>query len=218
MHRLIPVWLGLWLLATASLAAADFWTEKPFAQWSDKDVEKMMTDSPWAAIVGVALPPSLPTPSGDVGGRGRGGDDSFGPAARRIRITISWRSALPVKQALVRRQVGLGGTPTPEHDAFLSQAEKLYVIAISGLPGQYVSPGRETIVEAFLRRKDQPDIPVEQAASQPGPGGAVLLLGFPRGEIAAEDNEVELVAKFDRLEFRRKFKLKEMVFSGQLEL
>jgi hypothetical protein len=110
--------------------------------------------------------------------------------------------------------VGQGGTPTADHTAFLSQADEFYVIGVSGLPPQYVRPGGNTTVEAFLRRKNKEDIPVQQAGSQPSAAGAILLLAFPRGEITTEDNEVELVAKFDRLEVKRKFKLVEMLFGG----
>lgn len=221
MRRHILGLLGLWLLAAAGVSAADFWTEKPFLQWSDKDTEKMMSGSPWAVVMSVALPPNLPVPSGDVGGGrggGRGGDDSFGPGPRRIRLTISWRSALPIKQALVRSQVGQGGTPTADQSTFLTQDEQFYVIGITGLPPQYIRPGADTTVEALLRRKNKADIPVQQAGSQPGAGGGILLLGFPRGEIMPEDAEIELVAKFDRLEIKRKFKLAAMMFEGKLEL
>jgi hypothetical protein len=219
MRRHLPGLIGLWLLAATALSAADFWVEKPFLQWSDKDVEKMMTGSPWAALVSVALPPSMPVPSDDVGGRGgRGGAEGFGPGPRRIRVTISWRSALPFKQALVRSQVAQGGTPSEEQKAFLAQAEPFYVVGLTGLPPQYVRPGGDGTVQAFLRRKDQPDIPAAQAGTQVGAQGATLLIGFPRGEIAVDHNEVEVVARFDSLEIKRKFKLKEMVFEGKLEL
>ena len=211
--------LGLCLLAGTALSAADFWTEKPYLQWSDKDAEKMMTGSPWATVMSVALPPNLPVAS-DGGGRGgRGGDgEGFAPDPRRIRLTISWRSARPVKQALVRTQVGLGGTPTAQQTTFLEQDEPYYVVGILGLPPQYVRPGGNTTVEAFLKRKGKDDIPVQQAGSQMSPGGTTLLLGFPRGEIMPEDAEVELFVKFDRLEIKKKFKLAEMMFDGKLEL
>ena len=46
----------------------------------------------------------------------------------------------------------------------------------------------------------------------------ILLIGFPRGDISASDDEVEFVAKVAALEFKRKFKLAEMMFEGKLEL
>ena len=44
--------VGVWFLAGVALAAADFWEEKDFTAWSDKEVEKMLTDSPWAKGAG----------------------------------------------------------------------------------------------------------------------------------------------------------------------
>jgi len=212
---------GLCLALAAPIGAADFWTEKPFLQWSDKDVDKMMSGSPWAGIVAVALPPPPPQPSGDVGGGrggGRGGGDGFGPGPRRIRLTISWRSAKPVKQAVLRAQVGRDGTITDQQKAFLDQDEPLYVVGVMGLPPQYVRPGGQTSVQAFLHIKDGPTINAEQAGTQMGRGGATLLLGFPRGQIMADDMEVEFEAKFENMTVRKKFKLKDMFFEGKLEL
>ncbi len=41
--------LALMLLAMAgTLLGADFWDAKPFTEWSEKEVNKVMGDSPWA--------------------------------------------------------------------------------------------------------------------------------------------------------------------------
>lgn len=79
----------LWLLASAALTAADFWT-KPFTEWSDKDAQKMTTESPWAVLITVPLPPNPPVPT-----EGGGGGQGFAPDPVRTPITLSWRSALP---------------------------------------------------------------------------------------------------------------------------
>ncbi len=39
---------GAWLLACTALVAADFWTDKDSMFWSDTEVEKMLTGSPWS--------------------------------------------------------------------------------------------------------------------------------------------------------------------------
>jgi hypothetical protein len=236
--------LGLFLLACAALSAADFWT-KPFTEWSDKEAERMVTDSPWAFIVAVPLPPNLPVPSDGGGGGGGGGGQGFGPEPARPRITISWRSALPVRQALLRTQLGKGVAPSPDQLAALSQPEQLYVIGISGIPPQFLKPtgGR---FEAFLKRKGKPDILAQQAGIQTGRGapsgdstsgapagvrggfgggaagggfgGGLVLVRFPREEITVEDREVDFFARVGRLEFGRKFKLADMTIGGKLEL
>ncbi len=35
-------------LAAAPLSQAAFWSNKPFPEWSDEQIDKMLTDSPWA--------------------------------------------------------------------------------------------------------------------------------------------------------------------------
>ena len=75
--------LGLWIVVGAALAAADFWNEKDFTTWSDKEVEKMLSDSPWSRRVTIAIRGQGARGSGDLfggagGGGGRGGGrDSF---------------------------------------------------------------------------------------------------------------------------------------------
>lgn len=32
----------------ALLSAGDFWQDKPASEWSDKDVKRLVTKSPWA--------------------------------------------------------------------------------------------------------------------------------------------------------------------------
>jgi hypothetical protein len=87
---------------------------------------------------------------------------------------------------------------------------------LSGLPPQYLRG--DITVNAFLRLKNKTDIAANQAAP-PQPGNTtILLIGFPRGDISAADDEVEFVAKVATLEFKRKFKLAEMMFEGKLEL
>ena len=58
--------VGVWLLAGAALVAADFWEEKDFTTWSDKEVEKMLTDSPWAKQVRIIAAGGLNEGQGPV--------------------------------------------------------------------------------------------------------------------------------------------------------
>jgi hypothetical protein len=208
--------VGFSLLFSGMLTAAEFWETKPFLTWSDKEAEKVMTDSPWAVTVGVALPPPLPRESGAGAQGGRGGDDTgFGPVPRRIQLQIAWRSALPLRQALVRNQIGQDGTPSPQHQEFLTLQPTSYVIAIRNLPVQY-SRGS---IEAFLKRKGKPAIPVEEAGTEKTAAGPVLLIGFSAADpITLDEGDVELTFKSDRFEFKRKFTLKNMMFGGKLEL
>jgi hypothetical protein len=66
MKRLSYLYFGLALL----LFGADFWTQKKFSQWSEKEAQKMMKDSPWATQVSISMGGMG---SGMGGGGGRGG-------------------------------------------------------------------------------------------------------------------------------------------------
>jgi hypothetical protein len=76
---LFPAALALW--------AAEVWQAKPYTDWVDKDIQKIMTDSPWAKKVSVALPmpgfsgggPTPPSTGGGGGGKGGGGGRGGGP-------------------------------------------------------------------------------------------------------------------------------------------
>src|SRR5689334_6618222 len=64
----------LLLLFALCMWAADFWTTKPFTEWNDKEVSKILTDSPWSAKVTVGGgPPAFTGSDGRSGGGGGGG-------------------------------------------------------------------------------------------------------------------------------------------------
>jgi hypothetical protein len=210
-------------LAVSVASAAEFWETKPFLEWSDKEADRILTDSPWAAIVAIPLPNTGPVATdGGGGGRGGGGAEGFGPGPRRVRVTVSWRSALVMKQAMVRQQIGQRGTITPEAQTYLDAADEHYVIGLQGIPPQYAMPGRDSplVATAFLRRDGKAPIPLQQATPQMMRGGVLLLLRFPKTDpITLADEDVELDAKFGELQqIKKKFKLKDLVYRGELAL
>ena len=64
---------ALFFLLAVGLWAADFWQSKSFTEWNDKDVAKMLTDSPWAHRVTISVGSLAPSGSGPGAGR-KGGD------------------------------------------------------------------------------------------------------------------------------------------------
>jgi len=63
-----------------STLAADFWQSKSFTEWSDKDVHRMVENSPWARPVSVSI--GSEGPAAGRGGRSRrGGGDGMGEAS-----------------------------------------------------------------------------------------------------------------------------------------
>ena len=144
--------LGVWLLACGALVAADFWEEKDFTTWSDKEVEKMLTNSPWAKKVTIVMGNLQSESSGGFsggaagppGGGPRGGGGQF-RGVRRADVWVIWTSALPVKQALVRRQTGIDAPIPSDLQQQLTQDEPYYSVTLNGVRrpvGSVTAPAR----------------------------------------------------------------------------
>ena len=218
---------GTWLLAGIALLAADFWEERDFTAWSDKDVEEMLTDSPWAQQVRIAVgslteaagPTSIPAPANPD----ECGNAQFG-AIQRHKITITWTSALPIKQALVRQQIGLGAPAPPESQRFLDQPEPFYAVTVSGLPPSFavLASMRDALqTGTMLKRKDsEPIVPEDVRLFQNADDRSLsVIFLFPKTDvITLDDREVELITRLIDSEVKKKFKLADMVFRDQLEL
>ena len=206
---------GIVLLAGAVLAAADFWEETEFTAWSDKDVEQMMNDSPWAKRLTVRFPR---TPRESRGGRF--GGFRPGTSTPQTRLVIQWQSAQPIRQAMVRGRIEQGGTVDPEAQVFLDQSSPGYVVVVTGLPGQFGRLTPEALMaEARLERKGKSPIVPAQAQPQRAERGVTIVYIFPKdAAIVLEDKEVEFITEVGDVTIKKKFTLEDMVFNDQLEL
>ena len=90
---------GIFLLLLAGFSTgfgADFWEKKNYKEWSQKECSKMLEDSPWAktfALTSVQIMQSS----------GRDGATMGGEQQPYIKYLVQFRSATPVRQALVRQ-------------------------------------------------------------------------------------------------------------------
>ena len=241
MSRRLVGTFGIWLLACAVLAAADFWEEKDYTSWSAEEVEEMLTDSPWSREVRVVVRGAGSRIRGAVVGAGGVGalrmDDetrervadylvarrlSSSPVPDRITLTVSWRSALPVKQALARSQAGVGAPIPPEQRVFLIQHEPLYVVSVAGIPRQLTEEiDREALLtETVLARENKPPIVAEDVEPFLNADETVILeFAFLRDDaITLFDKEVRFITKLGEIEIERSFKLQEMMFGDALAM
>jgi hypothetical protein len=246
----------------ASLPAADFWQSKPFTEWTDKEVQKILATSPWVRQVIVSTSGSSPeashgndrrgstiedNPTGmrvpdtkdsaeGTEGRTRGGaagDEDRTPAMpgrAQFKLTIQWRSALPVKQALARAKFGAEAATSPEARQFLDALEPNYVIAVLGIPRPTILGGGEPVKQALLERaalsgggKDWIHASDIQFRTSGGGGGGADLIDaffvFPKaGVVTIDDKEIEFSIKLASFTVKERFRLKDMVFKGTLEL
>ena len=205
MRRRIVGAAGLWVLASTLALASNFWETKPFTDWSDRELQQLMSDSPWSRKVSVVL--NAP---------GRAGSLAM-PA--QLKLTISWRSSLPMKQALVRNQVGIDRPIPSDSQLLLERQEEFYIVSVSGLPLSYSRATGTLKTETFLQRERRAPISPSSTVIQPVKDTLMLVFAFPRSdEITLKDKDVEFVTRVGEIEIRKKFNLKSMVFHGELEL
>ncbi len=175
-----------------------------------------------AARAGLKVIPQSADPG--VAGAGGGGGGDFGGGGG-VPVTLIWQTALPVRQALIKRQYGAEAGTSPEAKAKLDQVNQVYALILVGLPKFALADAEGDKKAALL------DVTTLSVSGKPplkavdvqvsggrGPTGNVSFL-FPRTTtFTPEDKEVQFSTKFDKSGIKKKFKLKDMVFNGKLEM
>jgi hypothetical protein len=223
----------LLIVSALCVWAADFWTTKPFTDWNEKEVAKILSDSPWAAKVTVSMGfnagPAGPQGDGansdpGVGGGGGGGDFGGGGGGGGVSVGLVWQTALPIRQAVVKRQYGAEAGTSPEAKAKLDRVDQLYVLTLSGVPGPMLGATQGDKKAALLDLttitvSGKPPLKAADVQVSGGRGTASVSFLFPKTtQLTVEDKEVEFSTKFDKTPIKKKFKLKDMVFNGKLEM
>lgn len=176
---------------------------------------------------------------GRGGGRGFGGRGmgrGFPPA---MNLTLRWYSALPIKQAFARAQFGDQAESTAELAELLAPEENHIIVGVSGLPARMtrIPPDRQQAVverlrsESFLKLKGREPIPLQAVQmrkdqvhllnARTGQSGFELIFVFARptsNPITVKEKNIEFVTRLMGRKISKKFKLKDMVFDGKLEL
>jgi hypothetical protein len=238
MRRIVFLCLAGLLVAGAALAE-DIWEKKDYMHWTDEEVKKVMTNSPWAKDVTITAPPSAlgrgqrpaaPTEEaantggggrGGRGGRGGGGGGGAGGGEALLVLNMSWRSALPLRMALVRSRLGAAAAIPPEAQQLLDKEPEEYVLIVSGVPtGMARAANNEVLLsKSTIRFGKKPPVAPKGVDFQTRTQSVDIVFVFPKTQVAAaEDKEVEVILKLDTVEVKRKFNLKDMVRNGKLEL
>ena len=151
---LLALLASVFILASlVSAGSGDPWKSKPYQQWDDKDIDKIMQFSPWSRTVVIETtwePLSgselaslkAATPGATVGTQGsggaKGGTSTALPAEHsdsRTRgadasFSVYWMSSRTMRSAMVRRAVLHGGKDPAEADKFVNQQLEAYVVAL----------------------------------------------------------------------------------------
>jgi hypothetical protein len=222
---------GLLILFAFCLTAADFW-KKPYTEWSDKDVTKLMTDSPWAksASVTMSFPGGGGAPPGGGGfggGGGRGGGpagDQSPPPPPSFEIVARCESALPMRQALVRRKFGAEADKSADAKKVLGEEPQSYEVVLSGAMGMFLrgAPDRlkQTLIEATSLSSARTGAikPTNVDIGPPGKTMDVLFIFQRSMPFTVDDKEAEFSTKLGTSILKYKFRLKDMVVNGKLEM
>ena len=216
-------------------AGGAFWeTEEP-SSWTRDEVDRLLTDSPWAkradvvfegsrgggsGIPGVSLPGGPGGRRGGIGGvgwptPGQGGGWGLPIANSQLaddeEPIVRWRSAAPLREASGRLE---GEAPEAE--------SRRYLVELTGLPlaAAYLAEKPEELrARVRLLLKDGPQLAPERMDILPRPGAPGLLFYFSRERaIALDDRTVEFELRAGDYQTTAKFKLKDMIYRGRLEL
>lgn len=230
----------LWIALVLALAAvgAD-WKDKPFLEWSDDDVVRMVSDSAWAKPKSVRLRwvkddqrriTYKDIPGADQSPTVKGGSPVGGIGVPRTGLPdratflIRWASALPVRHAKAlykQRDEKLDGARLNE---LIGTPEADYVLEIYGVPAEIAHLGTgsvELIVmrSAYLRTRPGRTIRPTRVEAKLHAVSMTIFVHFPRTTpIEISDDEIECYADLQIFEIKEKFKLSSMVYLNHLEL
>jgi hypothetical protein len=152
-----------------------------------------------------------------------------------LNVTVRWDSALPVREALGRQRSAVPYSA--------EQVRKYYLVSVAGLvpAGRYMAPtlntrsgdeglgsrnpqdprNPEEMLEGVMRYArlfPHGKAPIRPEDAKLDPQGTIHLF-FPRGStITLDDKDVTFELRFGSLSVMKKFRLKDMVYKGELQL
>ena len=122
----------------------------------------------------------------------------------------------------MRGRFGNEAHTAAEAKQFLQRSETHYVVSVAGFSGRMAGMSRNTdrLKETTsLKRKNKEPIRPEIVEMHHQEESVTLFVGFPRtDQIVLEGKNVEFEMKLGPMTVKRKFKLKDMLFDGKLEL
>jgi len=140
--------------AALALASDPPWKGKPYDQWTDKDLEKIFTDSPWSRIGMVTRTwtplTSKDAPTGQAGGPAGGAQPNTPmspgrPAVARgpsesgaggaasgdeLRFNVYWASSRIMRAASARKSVLHGGKQDADVTKYASEPQEEYQVVL----------------------------------------------------------------------------------------
>ncbi|HEU0253664.1 MAG TPA: hypothetical protein VFR12_11580 [Pyrinomonadaceae bacterium] len=241
--RVVSACFVILLLATASLAQK----QKPWTEWSKKDVEKTLNDSAWgqtqtegsepqssastSAITQVAAPRAADR---DISRQGESGEAK---PSTVVKYSVRFLSAKPVRAAFARRVLLAKGQPdealTAQLQTFIDRDFADYIVVSVGVEvadqkmaapimKAFTSASAEALKNnVYLERKDGKKLFLMdyRAPVEDGMGAKFVFARTLDGQpFLGESDTVRFVAQLnERMKLNTRYKLSDMLYDGKLE-
>jgi hypothetical protein len=209
----------------------NYWESKPYTEWSEKEVDRLLKDSPWTKSVLLNTGPEGASASGGSK-RSSGGDPEMGAGGggslpkATPRLVITW-VARPIREAMARRLMLTDPEASKERiEKLLHPNTQFLALLVTGWTlGR--QPDRDAAIASFkketvLLKKNKEKILLADTVL-PQKRDDPLYLRFAREAdgkpvLTLADQEVTLVIRVGEDTYRIKFKLAEMLIQDKLEL
>ena len=202
---------------------------RPYTAAFDLPPMPARLQSDYAQIGGIGLPvPGIGWPGGRAPRRGptvgAPREDTGGGTRTEAYLTIRWSSALPIRQALALKQFGREGLHDERALKLLARADGEHVLEVFGFPANLIRGGSAQIEKAlnqsarlsFDGRK--PLTPSDVYVPEHGYHLAATLRFARIPNLHPELGMVRFSAEVGPMKLDQRFKLRDMVYRGELEV
>ena len=226
-------------LATVAARANDPWKDKDPQDWDEKDVQKILTDSPWSkpfqygmaadgsiasstpAVGRTAHPETGTQDAIRTGNPAAPGSGDSGPGMGPVtKFTVTWRSSRTIREALLREKELSGSLPDQARKDLAAKYDA-YQISISGTNlRMFGKEGAENLkAHSYLMPKNSKEkISPAKVIVQTNQSGnpVAILFDFPQKTAASEptiaraEKSVEFAVKAGDLPLKVTFDISKM--------
>jgi hypothetical protein len=202
-------------LAVLVWAGGDAWKTKPYQQWDEKDVQKIITDSPWSKLLHVPAPwlgGSNEADTGEAGLRsGRPGVSVNAPEARQggsanpqslqAVFVVRWISSRTLREAGYRNEILAGRMKPEDAEKQLAQVPDMLQIYVAGpdmAPFQKLDEGALKSSAFLGAKKSKQKLAAAAAQIQRGADGKIqsIIFLFPKS-LAADEKTVDFYCSIE---------------------
>jgi hypothetical protein len=234
------VWVAVAALAVAVYANNDPWKAKDWQQWDDKDIQKVINQSPWTQHVMVesTWKPIDKIVANNAGGtqNSSGGnvlaaehDSNARTRGDNATFDVYWSSARTMREALARRAAIHNGRDMKDAQEFVAAVQDEYQVTVQGpdmAPFQRKSEKDYAGLAWLQLKKSKEKIPASHVVYTRDDSGTVnaAIFFFPKKNasgaptIGPDDKNVDFACKVGDSTIHANFELQKMEDAKGLDL